>query len=79
MVATSTVIIISTLFMNYTSKNKEIQRYEIHVVQPGDTLWKISKMYRPNEDPRKVVWEIQKHNKISPVIRPGQVLEIPIR
>ncbi|WP_035166527.1 LysM peptidoglycan-binding domain-containing protein [Caloramator sp. ALD01] len=74
----SSFTIISTSFMNYTKKKEKIQKYETYVVQAGDTLWKIAKQYRPNEDPRKVIYEIRKHNGITPIIYPGQVIEIPV-
>lgn len=78
LVATSTVISISTSFMNYTSKKEKIQRYETYVVQQGDTLWSIAKKYTEG-DPRKLIYEIREHNKITPIIREGQVIEIPVK
>ena len=36
-----------------------------HVVQPGETLWGIAQRYRPNEDPRKVVYEIQEASGVE--------------
>lgn len=50
-----------------------------HVVQPGDTLWQISvRLGGPSTDPRRLAWTIQKHNGLaSPVIFPGQILELP--
>jgi LysM repeat protein len=71
-------ISISTSIEHYTKKAQKIQRYETYVVQQNDTLWNISKMFRPDEDPRKVIYEIQKHNNITQIIRPGQVIEIPL-
>lgn len=48
-------------------------------VDEGDTLWKIAKEYKnENEDIRKVIYEIRKINKLdSAVIVPGQILLIP--
>ncbi|MDO6353556.1 LysM domain-containing protein [Caloramator sp. CAR-1] len=77
LVATSTVISISTSFMNYPKKKEKFQRFETYVVQQGDTLWSIAKKYT-NGDPRRLIYEIRKHNDISPIIRPGQAIEIPI-
>ncbi|HEY8347314.1 MAG TPA: LysM peptidoglycan-binding domain-containing protein [Symbiobacteriaceae bacterium] len=50
----------------------------IHVVAEGETLWEIADRYTDGQDLRQVVAAIQKYNGLtSPVIRPGQVLEIP--
>ena len=50
-----------------------------HVVQPGETLWGIAQRYRPNEDPRKVVIEIQVASGIdSALIREYQLVLVPI-
>lgn len=48
-------------------------------VQPGDTLWKIANEYGNNQiDPRKLVYKIQKINKINAQIFPGQVINVPV-
>ena len=50
-----------------------------HVVQPGETLWGIAQRYRPNEDPRKVVYEIQEASGIEGgLIRAYQLVLVPI-
>jgi LysM repeat protein len=50
-----------------------------HTVAEGDTLWEIASHYRSGEDVRKVVYEIQQANHLSSaIIRPGQVLVIPL-
>jgi len=58
----------------------EVINFEIpyigHVVDIGDTLWSIATRYRPNEDPRKVVWEIQRDNSISAIIHPGDIIRV---
>ena len=51
-------------------------QYIAHTVQLGDTLWDISLKYRPNEDPRRVIWEIQADNGIGALIRPGEVIRV---
>ena len=48
-----------------------------HIVAPGETLWEIAREYRPNEDVRKVVWEIRKENGIGPMLKVGQEIRIP--
>lgn len=52
----------------------------IVTVQPGDTLWSIAERVDRHQDPRQTVFEIMRANGLSSaVIRPGQVLEIPVR
>lgn len=51
--------------------------YIEHTVQPGETLWQIARHYRPDADPRQVVWEIRQVNDIGAVIYPGQVVRVP--
>jgi nucleoid-associated protein YgaU len=48
------------------------------VVSPGDTLWDLARRYGPpNEDTRRVVYDISKTNHLTDsLIRPGQVLWI---
>ncbi len=50
-----------------------------YVVCPGDTLWDIAvRLGGRTADPRRLAWEIQRENQLSsPVIRPGQLLQIP--
>lgn len=51
----------------------------LHTVSAGETLWSISKLYAPRQDPRKTVYEIRNMNGMeeSPVIYPGQILTVP--
>jgi len=51
--------------------------YILHTVEPGDTLWSISLKYRPDADPRQVVWEIKQASGCDSVIYPGQVVRVP--
>lgn len=50
--------------------------YVGHVVGMGDTLWSIAQRYRPDEDPRRVVAEIQADNGVGALIRPGDVIRV---
>lgn len=49
------------------------------VVQPGDTLWHLATRYAsPREDVRRWIHRVMEMNGLkSPLIYPGQVLEIP--
>jgi hypothetical protein len=53
-------------------------RYSLHEVQPGDTLWSISKKYLPEVDPRIAVEWISEANGLeTAIIHPGDVLNVP--
>lgn len=55
-------------------------QYSQYIVQPGDTLWSIAREYRiGRQDIRKVVWELQEVNEITPMIYPGQELWVPLK
>ncbi len=51
-----------------------------HQVQSGETLWQIASMYdHGNKDIREFIFNIKKINNLgSGLIKPGQILEIPI-
>lgn len=54
------------------------ERYSVHLVQPGDTLWNISQQYMPEVDPRLgVKWISQVNGLQGTTIRPGDVLNVP--
>ncbi|SHF17338.1 LysM peptidoglycan-binding domain-containing protein [Caloramator proteoclasticus] len=74
----SSFTIISIINRTYATKKEKNLKYEIYIVQQGDTLWKIAKRYTDG-DPRRLIYEIRKHNDISPIIRPGQEIKIPVR
>jgi hypothetical protein len=52
--------------------------YIEHVVEPGETLYSISTRYRSDQDWRKTSYEIQKASDCTALIRPGQVLLVPV-
>ena len=60
------------------SANNE-QDYIEHVVEAGDTLHDISIRYRPDQDWRKTAYEIQQASGCTALIRPGQVLLVPVK
>lgn len=58
---------------------KPVIDYAEVTVEYGDTLWTIAKRIAPNQDPRKVVWEIQEMNDMNKsIIYPGQRIHVPI-
>ncbi len=64
-------------FMPTASTNNQ-DIYIEHTVEPGETLWQIAQHYRPDVDPRQVVCQIKKASGCSALIRPGQVLLVPV-
>lgn len=54
------------------------ERYSLHLVRPGDTLWGISRQYMPEVDPRLGVEWISRANGLQgAIIHPGDVLNVP--
>ena len=54
------------------------ERYSLHMVQPGDTLWGISRQYIPEVDPRLgVEWISWANGLQGTIIHPGDVLNVP--
>lgn len=53
--------------------------YETVRVESGDTLWSICSEYCPDGmDIREYIYKVEKHGKISAVIYPGQLIEVPV-
>ena len=49
-----------------------------YVVRPGDTLWSIAaSVTGPGADPRPVVDELERDNRLGAAIVPGEVLRLP--
>ena len=54
------------------------EKFILHVVKPGDTIWDLSIKHLSNIDPRRGVAEIKAVNALgSHVIQPGDILSIP--
>ena len=81
------IMAILVLVLAYTILNSIIPRvsanneqaYIEHTVESGQTLWDIAVMYRSDADPRQVIYEIKKASGCSALIRPGQVLLVPVK
>ncbi|REJ33941.1 MAG: hypothetical protein DIU83_05050 [Bacillota bacterium] len=58
-----------------------VQEYKEVVVRDGDTLWHIARRHAgPGVDTRQLVDEIREANDLpGAVLRPGQVLKVPVR
>lgn len=56
------------------------QQFVDVVVRDGDTLWQIARRYaEPGADPRRLVEQIRAVNGLeTAVLRPGQVLKVPV-
>jgi LysM repeat protein len=53
--------------------------YSNHVVQTGETVWEIAKIYNVEKDIRDYVYMIAKANQLDNFsIYPGQTLIIPV-
>lgn len=54
------------------------ERYSLHQVQPGESLWSISEKYLPGIDPRVgVQWICEANGLQGAIIYPGDVLNVP--
>ena len=77
LIASLIALIILLGIFTLTPSSEGLQEPIIHIVAPGETLWEIAKEYYPKRDVREVVWEIRKHNNISPMLGVGQEIRIP--
>ena len=78
-----TMLLVAVLFCGWVlvgqaREPEPPERYSLHVVQPGDTLWSISKKYMPEIDPRIGVEWVSRANRLQgTIIHPGDVLNVP--
>lgn len=78
-------ILLSTISISsskelYANKSEKFSSTVSYIVEPGDTLWKISQKFNPDQliDRRKHIYQIRKFNKLdSAVIYPGQEILVP--
>lgn len=66
-----------SVIISYAYAKDNIPKREKIVVMPGDSLWSIAVKHRPGQDPRKVVYEIQRMNHVSVSLQVGQELILP--
>jgi hypothetical protein len=69
--------ILNSIIPRVSANNEQV--YIEHVVEPGETIYSISRMYRDDQDWRKTAYEIQQASDCTALIRPGQVLLVPVR
>lgn len=72
------ILAIYLFFMLITPATSGQAECETYIIQPGDTLWEICEEKFPDEDPRKVIYEIKKINGMeTSEIRAFQKIEVP--
>lgn len=70
--------LIILLLLGSVSKPKQAVQYISYTIEPGDTLWSISKEYAPkNSDIRNYIYLVTEQNQIGANLQVGQVIEIP--
>jgi competence protein ComGC len=80
LVAILLVITSPTVIDSYARIEPQMpDRYTLHIVQAGDTLWDISERYMPGVDNRIGVRWIRESNGLEPseMIYPGDQLNVP--
>lgn len=72
------VILFGFVVVGQAQEPEPPERYSLHLVRPGDTLWSISRQYMPDTDPRLGVEWISRANGLEgAIIRPGDILNVP--
>lgn len=72
------ILAIYLFFMLITPAISGKTECETYIVQPGDTLWEICEEKFPDEDPRKVIYEIKKINEMeTSALKVHQKIQIP--
>lgn len=72
------ILAIYLFFMLITPATSGKTEYETYIIQPGDTLWEICEEKFPDEDPRKVIYEIKKINGLgTSALKVHQKIQIP--
>ena len=73
------ILIIIISITAFSQSNQTPAEFETIIVEPGETLWQIAREnYNPQENLRKVIYEIRETNDLDNVIlNPGQELKLP--
>jgi nucleoid-associated protein YgaU len=72
------VFFVVWFFIAFVVAHADNTKYESYTVQAGDTIWDIAAGRTPKgKDIRETVYNIREHNNISPLIYPGQVIQVP--
>ncbi len=70
---------INIVFSMVTTNQSQSIEYRDHIVQSGETVWEIAKLYNVEKDIRDFICLIAKENQlVNFSIYPGQTLIIPI-
>lgn len=60
------------------SEPQTLEPPAVHVVKPGETLWKIAQTHAPEFDPRSFIYDLKRLNGLEgAIITPGQELTLP--
>ena len=72
------LILIFILWLHSLSATVCVKDWQEYQICSGDTLYEIAERYNDGSyDPRELVYMIQKHNGISPMLKVGQSIQIP--
>lgn len=79
LITTLLLVVAMTFTVSFALEEPEKpDRYSLHYVRPGDTLWGIAQQYLPGMDPRIAIEWISETNGLEgAVIKPGDVLNVP--
>jgi len=77
LLAILTFLIFFTIFCHIKEELRPITTQTEVTVQQGDSLWSIAETNCPNQDPREVIHNIEKTNRLGEFLHPGDVLTVP--
>jgi len=77
MLACVALLLIARLSASPSSGTAARPVARVVTVQPGDTLWSIAEQVQPGRDPRQVVDQLRRVNRLHSVaLTPGQTLKV---